>query len=143
MQILASFAKAINQDPAPDSRPNERPMNEEQTRVVLSCQELYEKLWTVPAASLSKTFGISDVGLANVCRKHRVPQPPRGNWAKLRNGKRVDKMPLPAMNDTPESIVLHTSTQQQGSGSWLPVFPHRVAGYCVRIIWSDLTDSTR
>lgn len=83
-------------------------MIEEPTRVVLSRQELYEKLWAVPAASLSKTFGISDVGLAKVCRKHRVPRPPRGHWAKLRNGKRVHKEPLPA-NDDPQldKVVIH------------------------------------
>lgn len=83
-------------------------MIEEPTRVVLSRQELYEKLWAVPAASLSKTFGISDVGLAKVCRKHRVPRPPRGHWAKLRNGKRVHKVPLPAIDDPQlDKVVIH------------------------------------
>src|SRR5690348_7683281 len=38
---------------------------------------------------LAADFGISDVGLAKICARHRVPTPPRGYWAKLQSGKKV------------------------------------------------------
>jgi hypothetical protein len=36
-------------------------------------------------------FGISDVGLAKVCERHRVPRPVRGYWAKLAAGKKAKR----------------------------------------------------
>ncbi len=34
-------------------------------------------------------FQISDVGLAKICDRHRVPTPPRGYWAKVEAGQKV------------------------------------------------------
>lgn len=34
-------------------------------------------------------FQISDVGLAKICDRHRVPTPPRGYWAKIEAGQKV------------------------------------------------------
>lgn len=38
---------------------------------------------------LAETFGISDVGLAKICDRHRVPTPPRSYWAKKEAGHKV------------------------------------------------------
>jgi hypothetical protein len=66
--------------------------------------ELYEKVWSVPVTRLAKELGISDVGLAKVCRRHAIPIPPRGYWAKLKVGSRPSRTPLPA----PElDVVVH------------------------------------
>ena len=51
-----------------------------QTRIRLTRAELYEKVWATPMRSLAKEFGLSDVGLAKVCRKHNIPVPPVGYW---------------------------------------------------------------
>jgi hypothetical protein len=56
---------------------------------------LYEKVWSTPMSRLSAELGISDVGLAKACRRHAVPAPPRGYWAKLQAGHQVEKTPLP------------------------------------------------
>ena len=40
---------------------------------------------------LAKEFGISDVGLAKVCRKLGVPVPGRGYWAKKVAGRVVPR----------------------------------------------------
>ena len=48
---------------------------------------------------LSKNYGLSDVGLAKVCKKHRIPRPPRGYWAKLEHGREVHRPPLPRSGD--------------------------------------------
>ncbi len=64
-----------------------------QTKTV-SRQELYELVWTRPLARLTRSYGISDVGLAKLCRRFEVPCPPRGYWAKLQNGKHPQRAPL-------------------------------------------------
>jgi hypothetical protein len=57
--------------------------------------ELYEKVWSAPMTKLAKQLGISDAGLAKVCRRHDVPAPPRGYWAKLAAGHTPPRTPMP------------------------------------------------
>ena len=40
--------------------------------------ELYRLVWQTPMMHLAKTYGLSDVGLAKIRRKHNIPRPPRG-----------------------------------------------------------------
>jgi hypothetical protein len=56
-------------------------------------EDLYEKAWSQPIQRLAKEFGISDVGLAKVCRKLAIPIPGRGYWAKKAVGKPTPKRP--------------------------------------------------
>ena len=63
--------------------------------------ELYAQVWAKPMTKLAEEVGISDVGLAKACRRHAVPVPPRGYWAKLRAGQNPPRVPLP----TPELDV--------------------------------------
>jgi hypothetical protein len=67
---------------------------------VLSREDLYAKVWKTPMCRLAKEFGISDVGLAKICRKHAVPTPPRGYWAMLEHGIKVNQPKLPMVGDT-------------------------------------------
>jgi hypothetical protein len=55
----------------------------------LTRRELYDLVWSKPITKLAADFGISDVGLAKICDRYRVPSPPRGYWAKLEAGKKV------------------------------------------------------
>lgn len=57
--------------------------------------ELYERVWSAPMRKLAPEFGVSDMALAQLCRKHAVPAPPRGYWAKLAAGHEVSRIPLP------------------------------------------------
>ncbi|MEZ2299442.1 hypothetical protein [Variovorax sp. RCC_210] len=57
--------------------------------------ELYAKVWAEPMSHLAKELGISDMGLAQACRQHAVPAPPRGYWSKLRAGQTPHQAPLP------------------------------------------------
>jgi hypothetical protein len=52
-------------------------------------EELYEAVWSEPIHQLSKALGISDVGLAKVCKKLNVPVPGRGYWAKNRATRKL------------------------------------------------------
>jgi len=56
---------------------------------------LYEEVWIEPVSVVSRRYGISDVGLAKVCKRLKVPLPPRGYWAKLRSGQKMKRPRLP------------------------------------------------
>lgn len=67
--------------------------------VLLTRQELYDQVWTTPMKLLAPKWNLSDVGLAKICKRHKIPRPSLGYWAKKQNGKRVQKTPLPAVKD--------------------------------------------
>lgn len=60
----------------------------------LNRTKLYEMVWEKPVTRLAKKFGLSDVGFAKICRKHDIPLPERGHWARLAAGQKVLKRPL-------------------------------------------------
>lgn len=66
---------------------------------VVGREKLYEQVWTIPGARLAPLYGISDVALAKVCKRHKIPRPPRGYWARLAAGQKPRKTPLPKLRD--------------------------------------------
>jgi len=64
-------------------------------------QEVYEKVWQFPLRKLAAEYGISDVGLAKVCRKLDIPLPGLGHWTKIACGHAIPRPPLPAMEAAP------------------------------------------
>ena len=52
-------------------------------QIRLTREELYEKVWAQPTTKVAAEFGMSDVGLAKICRKMDVPKPPLGFWRKI------------------------------------------------------------
>jgi hypothetical protein len=69
--------------------------------------ELYEEVWATPMQTLAKKYGISDVGLAKICRKLSIPVPGRGYWARKEAGQKVERAALPQIK---ERIVLEKPT---------------------------------
>lgn len=61
----------------------------------LSRSQLYDLVWSKPILSLAKEYGFSDVGFSKICRRHNIPLPPRGYWAKISAGLQVIKPALP------------------------------------------------
>lgn len=57
------------------------------TPVILTRRELYDLVWSKPLRDVAADLGISDVGLAKVCARHRVPRPEQGYWNKIHAGK--------------------------------------------------------
>jgi hypothetical protein len=78
-----------------------------QTRIRLTRADLYEKVWATPMRILAKEFGMSDVGLAKVCRKHNVPVPPVGYWRRKETGYQVTRPPLPVAKDAAEHLDIY------------------------------------
>ncbi|MBK1872589.1 hypothetical protein FE848_05080 [Marinobacter sp. 1-3A] len=66
-----------------------------ETSAAITRESLYEEVWTEPVSRVAPRYGISDVALGKVCRKYRIPLPPRGYWAKINAGKSPRKLPLP------------------------------------------------
>ena len=86
-------------------------------------QSLYKEVWSTPLTKLAKKYGLSAVGLANVCKRNNIPKPPAGYWAKLEHGKAVEQAPLPPEGEeTP--ILIHA--QFDGIGVEDPSLPGQV-----------------
>lgn len=72
--------------------------------------EFYDLVWSKPLTHLAKEFGVSDVALHKLCRKHDIPKPPVGYWAKVAAGKRVKQTPLPAPKaGVPDTVSISAS----------------------------------
>src|SRR6267154_5885875 len=69
--------------------------DDEDERLTLSREDLYELAWSKPICELSKDFGISDVALAKRCRRLGIPIPGRGYWARVEAGQKPYRPKLP------------------------------------------------
>lgn len=56
--------------------------------------DLYEEVWRDPMTTVAARYGVSDVGLAKICRKNDIPLPPRGYWAKHAAGRPPPRVPI-------------------------------------------------
>lgn len=95
----------------------------------LGREELYERVWSEPMATLAPKLGISDVALKKRCKKLGIPTPPRGYWAKLEAGKHVKRPPLPTSWEVPKR---KKSEPQSAEDVWkfdVPVRDYTVAKY--------------
>jgi hypothetical protein len=72
---------------------------------------LYEKAWATPMRILAKEIGISDVGLAKICRRNNIPLPGVGYWAKVAAKKKVTRIPLPNPQEDSEIRILPLANQ--------------------------------
>ena len=62
----------------------------------ISREELQTLVWSEPTSHVAKLFGVSDVSVANACKKWEIERPPRGYWARVKAGK------IPHPQGTPE-----------------------------------------
>jgi len=73
-------------------------------------REFYDLVWSKPMIHLAKELGVSDVALHKICRKHNIPNPPLGWWAKKAAGKTVEQIPLPEVeSDRPDAIYIRNA----------------------------------
>ncbi len=62
--------------------------------MIFTRHQLFELVWTIPIQQLAKEYGYSDVGLSKICRKHHIPLPQRGYWAKVNAGVNTNRPKL-------------------------------------------------
>ncbi len=73
-------------------------------------REFYDLVWSKPMIHLAGELGVSDVALHKICRKHQIPNPPLGWWAKKAAGKDVKQIPLPEFErDRPDTITIRSA----------------------------------
>lgn len=82
-------------------------------------RELYDLVWTIPGSTLAQRFGVSDVALAKVCKKHAIPRPPRGYWARLQHGQKPRREPLPKGKHGADHQIVFAVRSAQVGGSGL------------------------
>lgn len=87
--------------------------------IELSREELYHLVWTTPATKLAKKFEISDVALSKVCKKHEIPKPALGYWARISAGQRVKKPPLPLPTEERGTIVFNVGANRVRRAEWV------------------------
>jgi hypothetical protein len=80
-------------------------MRNEENAIKLNRNELYELVWKTPLIKLSKDYNLSDVGLSKICKRHQIPTPPAGYWAKIANGHAQTKTPLPETSDKTIEVI--------------------------------------
>ena len=54
--------------------------------IVLTRQDLYDRVWTRAMRTVAPELGVSDVGLKKICKRFDIPTPPLEYWAKKEYG---------------------------------------------------------
>src|ERR1035437_7292597 len=54
-------------------------------------EKLYKEIWERPAVQLAKEYGLSDVALAKICKKLKIPKPGVGYWRRRERGYPVSR----------------------------------------------------
>jgi len=67
--------------------------------VIIPRKALYDRVWSTPTSRLAKEFGVSDKGLAKICKRANIPLPYRGYWARLHAGLQPMQAELPPGDD--------------------------------------------
>ena len=94
-------------------------MSEGITEIVLTRQDLYDKVWLKPVSELAKELQISDVAIGKICKKLNVPKPPVGYWQKLKFGYGMKITPLPPVVKGGETEVTVSLFKNQPTSGWL------------------------
>src|SRR6187549_2316107 len=81
-------------------------------KITISRAELYTMIWQEPTRAVALQLGISDVGLAKICRKLHIPRPWRGYWRKKETGHNPRQPKLPPwpshLGKEPEPVTFGT-----------------------------------
>jgi hypothetical protein len=88
-----------------------------QTRTI-NRKEFYERVWSTPMRKLALEYGISDVGLAKICRKNGIPLPGLGHWTLVQTGRLPKQKPLPPIEPGQNETIIITGPER-GSHSVL------------------------
>lgn len=85
--------------------------------VRLTREQLYELVWSKPLTKLAREYDLSDVGLAKICTRYKIPRPPVGYWTKLAHGYNTKKMPLPESASPKNDLIEITLSSKKSEGS--------------------------
>src|ERR1051325_8381083 len=91
---------------------------------IITREELYERIWKMPATKLAKELGISYVALGKLCRELNVPKPGPGHWRLVELGWQVERPALPPLEErTGTGTMIHPETHPTGKVDEAPTAP--------------------
>lgn len=73
---------------------------------ILTRQQFYTLVWSIPMSQLAKKYALSDNGLRKLCVKYHIPIPRNGYWQKVKYNKTVKAEKLPYFSLEPDKIEL-------------------------------------
>jgi len=82
-------------------------------KVKLTREELYDLVWSKPFTTLVKEYSYSDNGLRKICKKHNIPTPKFGHWAKMKHSKNPPKISLPKADNVIIELALRTGDENE------------------------------
>ncbi len=82
-------------------------------KIKLTRKELYDLVWSKPFTTLVKEYAYSDNGLRKICKKHNIPTPKGGHWAKLKHKKKSPKISLPKAANVIIELALRTGDENE------------------------------
>jgi len=85
-------------------------------RIQLDRPTLFERVWSIPVDKLAKEWGLSGRGLSKACCRLKVPVPPRGYWARVAAGQRVQRPKLPSLPPGQAEEILICVPESAGEG---------------------------
>jgi hypothetical protein len=94
-------------------------------KVEVPREQLYGEVWAEPVQIVARRYGLSGRGLGKLCRRERIPVPPRGHWARQRAGHASTKTPLPVVAGA--SDVALPSRPRTPASAEAPLFSPAVA----------------
>lgn len=102
--------------------------------ITVSRTQLYREVWAEPVRTVAERYHVSDVALAKACRRHGIPIPGRGYWAKVRAGYTPQRAPLPRLKaGEQDEITIRGAVQS----------PEQVSEATVRLIAEEKTSERR
>ena len=63
--------------------------------MTVSREKIFEEIWAEPITTVSKRYDVSDSFFVRICKRLKIPRPPKGYWAKLAAGITTPKPLLP------------------------------------------------
>lgn len=93
------------------------------TTVRLTRKELYEEIWKISVAGVSKKYGIPYARCLAKIKAAQIPVPPSGYWTKLNFGKSVERPPLSGDGDAVVELLQETLPSTADAKKAEQVFP--------------------
>lgn len=78
------------------------------TKIRLTRKKLYEEIWNISVAGVSKKYGIPYAKCLAKIKAAQIPVPPSGYWTKLNYGKSVEQTPLSGDGDAVVELIQET-----------------------------------
>ena len=106
--------------------------------------ELHRMVWEEALSKLAPTLGLSDVGLRKLCKRHNIPLPPQGHWAKAPERRSPHRTPLPKPNDDWDlEFIIPPQATPEGQSELEEKFGPLIAAEALpesRIVVADIAD---